>query len=466
MKLDSAISIALFIGFAVPLSLLVRPIADALFLAPLIAFCLAIVSASIELLLGIGLFNVYLSISLTAMVGILVNGKTRNRILASLRQKITQFDLMFLAVLAIFGFGFLITIPPPLAWDARSIWLLNASWLAAGGSVFADAQVLEFLSFSHPNYPFGGSAAMAIVSLFPFTQESLWLGVRVIALLTLTNTLLAVKVLLIPLSQKVHPLSLLLLAIILGSTIFLSVDGLALTGYMDVLLASNLAIATAAIFSIASLDKESESTRHRRELLWVAALSVFASVGVKQEGIFFVLVLLVALTTMRVIRISSLGILFLSGTASYVFWKFGIAISGGTSESDASGILNNLPELVDLNSIAWSNFSIIWNGYFKNYLFFPNLVLVVALLVMLFDPIRPIRIKVLVFSVIVWIGNWAVIFTPYMLGESRENLGWWLDTSFNRIVATQLVFTTIFCGYVLANALSRPKNNDREELST
>ena len=128
--------------------------------------------------------------------------------------------------------------------------------------------------------------------------------------------------------------------------------------------------------------------------------------------------------------------------------------------------MNNLPELVDLNSIAWSNFSIIWNGYFKNYLFFPNLVFVVALFVMLFDPIRPIRIKVLVFSVIVWIGNWAVIFTPYMLGESRENLGWWLDTSFNRIVATQLVFTTIFCGYVLANALSRPKSNDREELST
>ena len=312
MKLDSAISIALFIGFAVPLSLLVRPIADALFLAPLIAFCLAIVSASIELLLGIGLLNVYLSISLTAMVGILVNGKTRNRILANLRQKITQFDLMFIAVLAIFGFGFLINIPPPLAWDARSIWLLNASWLAAGGSVFADAQVLEFLSFSHPNYPFGGSAAMAIVSLFPFTQESLWLGVRVIALLTLTNTLLAVKVLLIPLSQKVHALSLLLLAIILGSTIFLSVDGLALNGYMDVLLASNLAVATAAIFSIASLDKESESTRHRSELLWVAALSVFAAVGVKQEGIFFVLVLLVALTTMSFVRISSLGILFLS----------------------------------------------------------------------------------------------------------------------------------------------------------
>jgi hypothetical protein len=373
---------------------------------------------------------------------------------------------MFITVLAIFGIGFLNNVPPPLAWDARSIWLFHASWLAAGGSVFSEAQTLDSLAFSHPSYPYGGPAAIAIVWLFSGEQENLLLGVRVVALLTLTNSLLAVKVLLLPLRRKVHALSLLLLAIILSSTIFLSVDALSLNGYMDVLLASNLAIATAAILSISSLDKESESTRERSELLWVAALSVFAAVGVKQEGIFFVLVLLVALVTMRFLSISSLGILFLSGTASYVFWKFGISISGGTSESDASGIVSNLPELVDLNSIAWSNFSTIWNGYFKNYLFFPNLVFVVALLVMLFDPIRPIRIKVLIFSSIAWIGNWAVIFTPYMLGESRENLGWWLDTSFNRIVTTQLVFTTVFCGYVLANALSRPIKNDREELST
>ena len=451
--MDSILAISLFVFLAFPISLLLRPIADLFLLSPLVAFCLGIVAAGLTLAFDVSLLVTYPAVALTLGFGFLGSARCRRQIMSNARTPIDSFDQIFVALLLVFGIGFLVHLPPPLAWDARSIWLFHASWLSHGETVFSAAQKLDSLSFSHPSYPFGGPAAIAIVWLLSGTQESLWLGVRVIAFLALTNTIFATKLLLAPFAQKAQSLGLTLLVATITALVFLSVNGNALSGYMDVLLAINLSIAFAALLVLQN-NHNQRIDSHHKVLLVIAALAIFASVGIKQEGIFFSLVLIVSFAIVYVRKWPQVAVLLVSAVVSFAIWKAGIAATGGKSESDASGILSNFPELLDLNSVAWSSFSVIWNGYFKNYFIYPNLIFLVSVLALLIEPNSRRSLRVAAFAVIAWIGNWVVIFTPYMLGESRDNLGWWLDTSFNRIVSTQLVFTIIFCGFVLARAFT------------
>lgn len=452
-QMASILAISLFVLLALPISLLFRPIADSILLSPLVAFCLGIVATGLTLLFDVSLLATYLIVALTLGFSFLGSARCRRRMVSNVRTPIDSFDLIFVALLLIFGIGFLIYLPPPLAWDARSIWLFHASWISHGETVFSAAQTLDSLSFSHPSYPFGGPAAIAIVWMLSGTQESLWLGVRVVAFLTLTNTILATKLLLAPYARKAQTLGLTLLAAMVSILVFLSVDGNALSGYMDVLLATNLAIAFAALLALQNHQNQRLDSHHK-ELIAISAFAIFASVGIKQEGIFFSLVLIASFVIAYVRKWQEITVLLVSAVASFAIWKVGIAATGGKSESDASGILSNFPELFDLNSVAWSNFSVIWNGYFKNYLIYPNLIFLVSVLALLIEPNSRRSLRVLAFTVVAWIGNWVVTFTPYMLGESRDNLGWWLDTSFNRIVSTQLIFTIVFCGFVLARAFT------------
>lgn len=451
--MDSILAISFFVFLALPISLLLRPIGDSFLLSPLVAFCLGIVAAGLTLAFDVSLLVTYPVVALTLGFVFLGSARCRRQIMSNARTPIDSFDLIFVALLLVFGIGFLVHLPPPLAWDARSIWLFHASWLSHGGTVFSAAQALDSLSFSHPSYPFGGPAAIAIVWLLSGTQESLWLGVRVVAFLALTNTIFATKLLLAPFARKAQTLGLTLLAATITALVFLSVDGNALSGYMDVLLATNLSIAFAAMLTLQNHQNQRLDS-HPKELIAIAALAIFASVGIKQEGMFFSLVLIVSFAVVYVRKFPQVALLLVSAVASFAIWKLGIAATGGKSESDASGILSNFPELFDLNSVAWSNFSVIWNGYFKNYFIYPNFIFITSVLALLIEPSLRRSLRVLAFAVIAWIGNWVVTFTPYMLGESRDNLGWWLDTSFNRIVSTQLVFTVIFCGFVLARAFS------------
>jgi hypothetical protein len=449
--MSSVVAISLFILLAMPISLVLRPFADSFFLAPLIAFCLGIVSTTVALVFQLSLGFTYVLVAFIITIISFTNAKIRKSARKNLKTLPDLFDLMFLSILLVFGIAFLIYLPPPLAWDARSIWLFHASWLSHGGSVFSDAQTLESLSFSHPSYPLGGPAAIAIVWLFSGIQENLWLGVTVVALLALTNTIFSIKLLLAPYAQKAHTLGLAVLAATLCCVVFLDVSGNALSGYMDVLLATTLAVVVAALLGLLTQHQRKIGSGSK-ELIAIASLGFFAAVGLKQEGIFFSLVLIVAFGFVQAQNRIQIAVLIGSAFTSYFFWKVAIATSGGISESDASGILSNFPELFDLDSVAWSNFSIIWNGYFRDYLLYPNFMFLISVLALLMEPKSRRSLRILTFASIAWVGYWAVVFAPYMLGQSRVNLGWWLDTSFNRVVTTQLVFTFVFCGFVLARA--------------
>ena len=464
--MDSLFAIAIFVAFALPISLTFRPLGDALLVSPLVAFCLAIISATVAMVFDVKLMNAFCIVTLLITIGSLYFRKTRNLILANSNTRISHFDYVFMAILIMFAIGFLVKIPPPLAWDARSIWLFHASWMTQGATTFSQGQNLASLKFSHPGYPMGGPAAMGIVWQFSGSQENLWLGVRVIALLTLTNSILAVKILMHPFAGKVRTIGFLLLSLILISVVFLSIDGLALRGYMDVLLASLIGVACASLLSIAIMNRDAYVEQNGNQLLWIAGLAVFAAVSVKQEGVFFSLVLIIAFGLAYSRDRIRYGFLLCCAAASYLLWSLGISVSGGSKESDASGIVTNLPELLHKDSIAWSNFSVIWHEYFKNYWIFPNLLFVVAALVLLTNPDWKRYFRVLAFATIAWIGNWAVAFTPYMLGQTRTNLIWWLDTSFSRIVATQVISTIIFCGFVLANSFSSYSTLDTDGLAT
>lgn len=452
--MNDLIPIATFVVIAFPLSLLFSPIGEAFLVAPLIALCMAIISCPVQLIFDLGLLAAYVLVAFILTAICLLIQKTRRMMLVNSNTKISYLDLMFITIFAIFVIGFLINLPPPLAWDARSIWLFHASWLTGGAETFSYAQDLSALSFSHPGYPLGGAAAIAIVWLISGSTENLPLGVTLIALITLTNSILIVRILMFSFSKKAQLVTSFPFSLILVSLIFLSEKAQALTGYMDVLLASLIGVATAALLSVICLITRSNTGNDRNRFLWLSVLAIFAAVSIKQEGIFFSLVLIFTFSLVCFQDRLRTGFLILSAAASYVLWSLAIWLSGGSKESDASGIVTNLPELLNRDSIAWSNFSVIWNGYFKNYVVFPNFLFLVAMLALLTHHSWKRYMKVAIFASIVWIGNWVVIFTPYMFGQTRSDLNWWLDTSFSRIVATPIVFVIIFCGFVLVNSFN------------
>jgi hypothetical protein len=458
--LNSFLQILLFVTLPLPIALVFRGRADALLISPLIGFATAFVAGMLHLIFDVPIVFVWLLLIVSAYVWILRSRALRRRFLDNWKIPLVSLDYAVIIVGAIMVFGFIWRIPPPLGWDARSIWLFIASWLIEDSQVYV--QVQQMPGVLHRGYPFGVPASIAVAWQLHGGVENLWSGVRLIAVLTLCASLLTVKTLLNHVVTGLSNGYQVLVALILTPVLFLVYGGFSRNGYMDPLLANLIALAAVSLMLL--IQNKNLTLEERKWLVALTGLSLFCATSVKQEGIYFSLMLLIGY--ILVDRISSKRLklaLFLLPLGSFMVWKVSMFVVGSTDKGDASGIVSRLPEILDSRSQARSNYEIIIDRYFDSYLFIPTPLISIfgfAFILAIFYARSKASVRFLVFVAFVWLGNWLIILAPYMFGNLRTWLDGWLASSFDRIMTSQLLFTYIFAAYVLIYLSSSQAEDD------
>jgi hypothetical protein len=214
------------------------------------------------------------------------------------------------------------------------------------------------------------------------------------------------------------------------------------TGYQDVLQAALIGLLISGLLA-----------RHHRQagLGDMALLGVWAflAVNVKQEGFWFAVVILAAYYVASFRQIKFLDLLPLLGaiTGKLSWWAV-LQINDAPDSGSTGGLFQRLPELLDFESTGWSLIGDVMqlNGWG----YFTPLLLILALAV-----IGPIFLKrgesgsvaMPIFFLLSWFGLVSLIVLTYALGDSRNDLEWWLGTSFSRIVATPDFLVWICVGW-------------------
>jgi hypothetical protein len=170
----------------------------------------------------------------------------------------------------------------------------------------------------------------------------------------------------------------------------------------------------------------------------------------KQEGFWFVLFILLVTSVfylpkrqfwfpLSLVPLAAIRLLWVS-FSDYV----NMPESGSTS-----GLIARIPELLDQNSLAWEIIpKIIFNWFIpQNGAFFAILLVAVAALLVANRTSYIMATSLDVFLyLMVGLGVLTIIFVTYSLGDSREQIDWWLGTSYSRITASfkSVVWTTVF----------------------
>jgi len=460
--IDSFLQIFLFVSIPVPIALLFRGRAEALLISPLIGLATAYVSGMLHLFLNTPTVVAWLVIILSAYVLILRSKPLRSLLVENWKSPLVTLDYTIIIVGFVFVLGFIWRIPPPLGWDARSIWLFLASWLIEDSRVYEHAQQMP--GVLHPGYPFGVPASIAVAWQLSGGVENLWSGVRLVAVLTLSVSLLTVKTLVNYLGKNVSNGYQVLVTLFMTPVLFLVYAGFARNGYVDPLLANLIALASVCMLTL--IQNNALTPDARRWLLALSGISLFCATSAKQEGFWFSLMLVISYILVDKKSTSRMKLALASfPLTSFLIWKASMLAVGSSEKGSASGITTKIPEIFDPTSEARKIYGTIIERYFDAYLFVPTpLISIFALTVSLamISIVRKANIRLLFFATFVWFGNWSIIFAPYMFGNLRYWIDGWLASSFDRIVTSQLLFTYILAAYVFIN-LTNTQTLDRNE---
>lgn len=449
--IDSFLQIFLFASIPIPIALLFRGRAEALLISPLVGLATSYVSGILHLFLNIPTVVAWLVIILSSYLLILRSKTSRKQIAENWKRPLESVDYTIVIVGLVFVLGFIWRIPPPLGWDARSIWLFIASWLIEDSQVYVQAH--QMIGAGWAAYPFGVPASMAVAWQLYGGVENLWSGVQLVAVLTLSASLLTVKTLLNHLLTSFSIGYQMILSIIITPVFFLVYGGFARNGYMDPLLANLIALTSVCMFILIRSDALTRD--ERRWLITLSGLSLFCATSVKQEGFWFSSTLLFAyiLVDKKSTRRLKLALMSLS-LISFLIWKSTMVAVGSTQPSVMSDLTSNFSEIFDLRSEAWKIYGTIIDTYFDAYLFVPTPLVSIFMFTVLLAIIsisRKSNVGLLFFATFVWLGNWLIIFATYMFGIHRVQTDAWLASSFDRIVTSQLLFTYVFAAYVFIN---------------
>jgi hypothetical protein len=405
-------------------------------------FASAVVTAVIAVVAG--MLHVVTDIPIAALWGVLmalVMGTIfsvpvlRSRAIRNARGEVSRMEYLQLAAVVVLVIFVVAFVPAPLAWDARSIWLFHASWLNGPAQAFLDGQTLAAIAWSHPNYPLIGPASMAVTWGLAGGAENLVLGVQAIALLTILVVALSASLAMRAFAPTGNPLVKSLAFIFYLTSVLTISDGLLNQGYMDPLQAAFIVSFLAALMPMLS-----------GKLTWSA--SIFAGIigvgamSVKQEGFWFtmtvvVVMLVVSLRSQYWAKYLPLAAMLLF----YGVWKAFLGFAQSLDTSDATGMAGRLPELVDRSSLAWGILVRIARQEATAFAL-PALAIMVIFLI-LFLVITPTRLalKQAAALALIWCAIMAIIVLTYALGNTRDQIDWWLSASFSRIIGTCLLVT-------------------------
>jgi hypothetical protein len=440
-------SLLLMLGGGTSVALLIRSGFSALPTAILLSGGFALIGGILHILIDVPVVVLWWILILGSTSALLLFRDTRQRIIANLKTRWKISDYLFLgitvAVVSLYSFR----IPAPVGWDARSIWFFHASWLTGPAKDYIDG-------FSNgliwPDYPIFGPSSIALV-WGHLGGENLPVGSFIILFLSMAALSLCAYYLQSAFSNSVSLgirsviFSLLLLG---GATL---ANGMIATGYQDVLQAALIGLLVCGLL-----------VRHYGKTVPgdMAMLGVwtFLAVNVKQEGFWFAVVILAAYYVANFRQIRFLDFLPLLGaiTGKLSWWAV-LQINDAPDSGSTGGLFQRLPELLDFESAGWSLIGDVMqlNGWGH----FTPLLLVLLLAVL--GPIllkrgEPGSVALPIFFLLTWIGLVALIVLTYALGDARNNLEWWLGTSFSRIVATPDLVIWICVGWSALKVVRKP----------
>jgi hypothetical protein len=445
--LINALAMVAFIVPSAVITLVFFTRVQAIFASAIVAAVMATIAGILHVVTDVPIAVLWLVLVVLSLVLMASFRSLRSRAIENARIPVSRQEYIQLGVVATLVLFVVSFVPAPLAWDARSIWLFHASWLNSPAQAFLDGQTLDAIDFSHPNYPILGPASMAVTWGFAGGVENLILGVQVIALLTILVISLAASLVI----RKVAPtgnawVNSLAFTFFVTSAFTVS-DGLLNQGYMDPL---------QAVFIIALLAVMLPVLSER--ITWSAG--IFASIvalgamNVKQEGFWFTATVIVVVLVLS--WRSQYWAKYLPLAAIVVFyglWKVFLGFVHAIDESDASGVVNRLTELLDRSSPAWGILTRIAKQEATAFLLPSFAIMVLFLLVYLFLSRTWVAAKQVAAIAAIWFIVMGIVVLTYALGNTRDQIDWWLSASFSRIIGTGVLLAW-FCVFFVILRIS------------
>ncbi len=419
-------------GFT-PLASLVISGAGAFFFAPIVAGVVAVFSSILHVLFDVPLTVFWLCGLAASTVVTFAVRSLRERSLKSLSLAWTSvIDRIGLAIAAVATLASLASTPPPLGWDARSMWFAIPSWLNGPAEQYLTAQA-GGAQTGWAEYPLFGPGSFATVWQLSGVLEDLWQASRLAGVMAVMAAALAAYLLLQEFGRDKN-------IWLAGTTFagyvlaaFFLADGTINNGYMDALQGLLVAATLAAALSF-------DKSKAVSGLAVISIISV-AAAATKQEGFWF---------TLGVIL---LGVFFHGFQKAFVFFAATVPIlmyqvvwglfgnATGMSESaSTAGIGDKAPELLSPGSTAMVVISKIFMDWFSPQYLLPIIIFVFAAITFGFSSQSKLsaRLGSIMLAAGSVLGVTVVIFITYALGGSRDSIDWWLGTSYTRIMSTPM----------------------------
>lgn len=431
----NTLALAAFILPSAVVSLLFFTRVQAFFASAVVAGIVATISGILHVVTDITIAVVWLvlvGLTLALMTSL---RSLRSRVIKNFRTAVDRQEYIQLGVVVTLVLFVVTFVPAPLAWDARSIWLFHASWLNSPAQAFFDGQILDAIDFSHPNYPILGPASMAVTWGFAGGAENLILGVQVIAFMTILVISLAASLVIRSFAANGNVWVNSLSFIFFVTSAFTVSDGLLNQGYMDPLQAVFIIALLAVLLPVLSM-----------KITWsvaiFACIVALSAMSVKQEGFWFtatviLVVLIVSWRTQYWAKYLPLATIVIF----YGLWKGFLSFVHAVDESDASGVFNRLTELFDQSSPAWGILKRIAKQEATAFLLPSIVIMVLFLLVYLFLSSTWVAVKHVVAISAIWLIVMGIVVLTYALGNTRDQIDWWLSASFSRIIGTGVLLS-------------------------
>ena len=444
----------LFLFAFAPLSFLIARGSAGVFLAPVISTVVAVYAAILHVLIDTPILWIWLAVGLIANALALAIPAARQRVLRNVLELKSPSDYWLLIVASLAGLASLGTTPPPLGWDARSMWFAIPSWLNGPSEQYLTAQ-LGGAQTGWPEYPFFGPASFATLWQLMGVDEDLWASSRLSGLLAISLGALAVAIVISRFaSDRVMWVKPVVMFGFLLSLFFVA-DGYINNGYQDVMQGAAIALVLAAVLSYNSEARASSFA--------VLATAALAAINIKQEGFWFtVAILLLGSLYWALKKDFWFSLALIPAVAGKVIWDVFGAIVQMPASGSTDGMFGRLPEFLQRESTANQVLAKVLGEWFPQ-LHLGLMVALVAGAALL--AVSGFRIE----GPLIGVSGLALYVIPlvtYALGNSRDSIDWWLGTSYTRITAsfTITVFLTLVI-VALANApISRPKPSAQKKL--
>ena len=417
------------------------PRSGAFFLAPVLSGVAAVFSSMLHVIIDLPVLMIWAFFTILSISIVVLSPKLRvvsiENLVGIMRSRI---DLMFLLIFSAGSAAALISTPAPLGWDARSMWFAIPSYLNGSAEQYLTAQA-GGAQTGWVDYPLFGPGSLATVWQLMGVSENLWSGSRLYALIGIS---LAALVGYLLFTKYGADKNISFVAIAFSGLVLAGffIGGGINTGYMDTI-QGLLVAATLASCLLWSRESLVRSTA------LIGIISI-AAMSAKQEGFWFVLfILLVTSVFYLPKRQFWFPLSLVPFAASRLFWVSFSDYVNMPESGSTSGLIARIPELLDQNSLAWEIMpKIIFNWFVPhNGAFFAILLLAVAALSVANRTSNIMATSLDVFLyLMVGLGVLTIIFVTYSLGDSREQIDWWLGTSYSRITASfkSVVWTTVF----------------------